>query len=138
MTWLLSSKIPNSPLLNQNFYLVWNTNGATFTGAFSSVGSVISPIRASGGSYISFYPAGSVPPGTYAPYGFVVKGATGTFVIGSSITIQDSEIAEPVATIYALIKNNLGATFSSCLITTGWYDTNVSRPQVSVTRGRWT
>src|SRR5207247_6178528 len=67
---------------------------------------------------------------------FVVKGATGTFVNGTNITIQDSEIAEPVATIYALIKNNLGGSFASTLVTTGWYNTNSQRPQITITAAK--
>ena len=138
MTFNMVSRIPNSPFLNESFYLVWSRDGATFTGAFSSVGSVVSPIRASGASYISFYPAGSVATGTYAIYGFLVKGNTGTFTNSPSITIRNSDIADPVTTVYSILKNNVGATYSSTLFTTGWYDPQRTMPTVTVTRGRWT
>ena len=138
MTFNLVSRVPNSPFLNENFYLVWSRDGATFTGAFSSVGSVVSPIRASGASYISFYPAGTVATGTYAIYGFLVKGNTGTFTNSPSITIRNSDIADPVTTVYSLLKNNVGATYSSTLFTTGWYDPTRTMPTITVTRGRWT
>ena len=138
MTFNMVSRIPNSPFLNENFYLVWSRDGATFTGAFSSVGSVVSPIRASGASYISFYPAGTVATGTYAIYGFLVKGNTGTFTNSPSITIRNSDIADPVTTVYSILKNNVGATYSSTLFTTGWYDPQRTMPTVTVTRGRWT
>ena len=138
MTFNMVSRIPNSPFLNESFYLVWSRDGATFTGAFSSVGSVVSPIRASGASYISFYPAGTVATGTYAIYGFLVKGNTGTFTNSPSITIRNSDIADPVTTIYSLLKNNVGSTYSSTLFTTGLYDPQRTMPTVTVTRGRWT
>ena len=138
MTFNMVSRIPNSPFLNESFYLVWSRDGATFTGAFSSVGSVVSPIRASGASYISFYPAGTVATGTYAIYGFLVKGNTGTFTNSPSITIRNSDIADPVTTVYSILKNNVGATYSSTLFTTGWYDPQRTMPTVTVTRGRWT
>ena len=138
MTFNMVSRIPSSPFLNQNFYLVWSRDGATFTGSFSSVGSVVSPIRASGASYISFYPAGTVATGTYAIYGFLVKGNTGTFTNSPSITIRNSDIADPVTTIYSILKNNVGSTYSSTLFTTGWYDPQRTMPTVTVTRGRWT
>ena len=138
MTFSMVSRVPNSPFLNENFYLVWSRDGATFTGAFSSVGSVVSPIRASGASYISFYPAGTVATGTYAIYGFLVKGNTGTFTNSPSITIRNSDIADPVTTVYSLLKNNVGSTYSSTLFTTGWYDPQRTMPTVTVTRGRWT
>ena len=138
MTFNMVSRIPTSPFLNESFYLVWSRDGATFTGAFSSVGSVVSPIRASGASYISFYPAGTVATGTYAIYGFLVKGNTGTFTNSPSITIRNSDIADPVTTIYSLLKNNVGSTYSSTLFTTGWYDPQRTMPTVTVTRGRWT
>ena len=138
MTFNMVSRIPNSPFLNENFYLVWSRDGATFTGAFSSVGSVVSPIRASGASYISFYPAGTVATGTYAIYGFLVKGNTGTFTNSPSITIKNSDIADPVTTVYSILKNNVGSTYSSTLFTTGWYDPQRTMPTVTVTRGRWT
>src|SRR5437870_9457342 len=113
--------VPASPFLNHYWYCVFAFPGlATFTAAFASVGSVISPIMASGASYIAFYTAGSVPVGTYNIYAAMVKGSTGTSLTGKSITIQDSEIADPAATIYALIKNNLGGSFASTLVTTGW------------------
>src|SRR3990170_3568129 len=114
------ARVPNSPYLNQNFYVDFSFPGvATLTGAYCSVASVISPISASGASYIAFYTAGSVPVGTYAIYAYMVKGATGTFVNDVSITIQDSEIAEPVTTVYSLIRNNLAATYASTLVSTG-------------------
>jgi len=138
MTFNLVSRIPDSPFLNENWYLVWGTDGATFTGAFSSVGSVVAPIRASGASYISFYPAGSVATGTYAIYGFHVKGNTGTFTNSPSITIRNSDIAEPVATVYSIIKNNIGSTYATALVTTGWYDRTATRPQITVTSARRT
>lgn len=138
MTFNMISRVPNSPFLNENFYLVWSRDGATFTGAFSSVGSVISPIKASGASYISFYPAGSVATGVYAIYGFLVKGNTGTFTNSPSITIRNSDIADPVTTVYSLLKNNIGSTYSSTLFTTGWYDPTRTMPTITVTRGRWT
>ncbi len=135
----IHERVPASPYLNQNAYIVISMPGlATFTGGYVSVASVISPIQASGASYVAFYTAGSIPVGTWDIKAFVVKGAMGTFTNGVNITIQDSEIAEPVATIYSLIKNNLGGSFASTLVTTGWYDTNVQRPQISVTRNRWT
>src|SRR3990172_6651897 len=138
MTFNMVSRVPNSPFLNENFYLVWSRDGATFTGAFSSVGSVVSPIRASGASYISFYPAGTVATGTYAIYGFLVKENTGTFTNSPSITIKNSDIADPVTTVYSILKNNIGSTYSSTLFTTGWYDPQRTMPTVTVTRGRWT
>ena len=138
MTFNMVSRVPNSPFLNENFYLVWSRDGATFTGAFSSVGSVVSPIRASGASYISFYPAGTVATGTYAIYGFLVKGNTGTFTNSPSITIRNSDIADPVTTVYSILKNNVGTTYSSTLFTTGWYDPQRTMPTVTITRGRWT
>ena len=135
----IHERIPNSPYLNQNFYIVFSFPGvATFTNAFSSLGSVIAPIAASGGSFIAFYAAGTVPVGTYAIYAYMVKGATGTFVNDKSITIQDSEIAEPVTTIYSLIKNNLGGTYASTLVSTGWYNRTKTIPQVTVTTARRT
>ena len=126
--------VPTSPFLNQNFYLVWSFPGlATFTAAFASVASVVSPILASGASYISFYTAGSVPVGTFNISAYMVKGATGTFYTGTNIIIQDSEIAEHVATVYSIIKNNLGGTYASTLVTTGWYNRQLTRPQITVT-----
>ena len=138
MTFNVISKVPNSPFLNENWYVVVSTDGATFTGAFCSVASVVSPIRASGASYIAFYPAGTVATGTYAIYGFLVKGNTGTFTNSPSITIRNSDIADPVTTIYSILKNNVGSTYSSTLFTTGWYDPQRTMPTVTVTRGRWT
>ena len=43
------SRVPNSPFLNQPFYVVFAFGTlATVTGAFCSLGSVISPIRPTG------------------------------------------------------------------------------------------
>src|SRR3990167_9785666 len=138
MTFNVISKVPNSPFLNENWYVVISTDGATFTGAFCSVASVVSPIRASGASYIAFYPAGTVATGTYAIYAFRVKGATGTFTNDHSVQIRNSDIADPVTTVYSLLKNNVGSTYSSTLFTTGWYDPQRTMPTITVTRGRWT
>src|SRR5438876_6460398 len=109
----IHERVPNSPYLNQSFYVSFSFPGlATFTAAYCTVASVVSPILATGASYAAFYMAGSVPVGVWNISAHMVKGATGTFVTGTQISIQDSEIAEPVATIYSLIKNNLAATYA--------------------------
>ena len=132
-------RVPNSPFLNENFYVAFSFPGvASFTGAYCSIASVISPIGASGASFIAFYPAGTVATGTYTIYGYMVKGSTGTHVVGPTIKIRNSDIADPVTTIYSLIKNNLGGTYASTLVTTGWYDPTRTVPTATVTRGRWT
>ena len=132
-------RIPNSPFLNENFYVVFSFPGlASFTNAVCSVASVISPISASGASFIAFYPAGTVATGIYTIYGHMVKGSTGTHVVGPTIQIRNSDIADPVITVYSLIKNNIGSTYSSTAFSTGWYDPTRTVPVVTVTRGRWT
>jgi len=135
----IHERIPASPKLNESFYVVFSTPGlATFTGGFATIASVVSPISATGASYAAFYTAGSVPVGSWNIMGFVVKGATGTFVTGTNITIQDSEIAEPVVTVYNLIKNNLAGTYASTLVSTGWYSSDATKPIITVTTARRT
>lgn len=138
MTFNIISRVPNSPFLNENWYVVFSTDGATFTGAFCTVASVVSPIRASGASYIAFYPAGTVATGTYTIYGFRVKGATGTFVNDKTIQIRNSEIADPAKTLYDILRNNVGSSYASVAFSTGWFSDTVNYPQVTVTRNRRT
>src|SRR3990167_5569559 len=95
----IRERIPNSPFVNQNFYVVFEIT-STFTGAFCSIGSTIAPIALTGGSYAAVYPSGTVATGTYAIYGFVVAGSTGSFVNDKNITIRNSEIADPAKTVY--------------------------------------
>ena len=133
------NRTPSSPFLNESWYVVFDFPGlATFTGAFASVASVIAPISATGASYAAFYQAGTVATGTYTIYGYLVKGSTGTHVVGPTIKIRNSDIADPVTTVYSLLKNNVGSTYASTLFTTGWYDPTRTVPTVTVTRGRWT
>ena len=130
------SIVPASPYENQDFYVVFGF-GATYstvTGAFCSIGSYIAPIKASGASYAAIFPGGSVPAGSYAIYGFAVSGSVGRFTNSRSITIQASEIADITVTVYNLIRNNIAATYSSTLVSTGWYSTSHVLPQITVTR----
>lgn len=130
-------RIPNSPFLNESFYIVFSFPGlATFTNAVCSVASVISPIAASGASYIAFYPAGTVATGIYTIYGHMVKASTGTHVVGPTIQIRNSDIADPAKILYDILKNNIGSTYSSTAFSTGWYSDSVRYPQVTVTRSR--
>src|SRR3990167_1469357 len=130
-------RVPTSPFLNESFYIVYSFPGlATFTAAFASVASVIAPISATGASYAAFYQAGTVATGTYTIYGHMVKGSTGTHVVGPTIKIRNSDIADPVTTVYSLLKNNIGSTYSSTAFSTGWYEPTRTVPVVTVTRGR--
>ena len=133
----IRERVPNSPFLNEDFYCVFEIT-STFTGAFCTIASVVAPIGLTGGSYAAVYPAGTVATGTYTIYGYVVKGSTGTFVNNKTIQIRNSEIADPVATVYSILKNNLGGTYSSTLVSTGWYNRTKTVPQITVTSARRT
>ena len=130
----VAERVPNSPFLNESWYVVFGTGGSTFTAAFASVASVVAPIMATGASYAAIYPAGSVATGTYSIYGYIVKGSTGTHTVGPTIKIRNSEIADPAKTIYDILRNNVGSSYSSTLFSTGWYSDNARYPQVTVTR----
>jgi len=133
VTVTIASIVPNSPRLNEDFYIVFGFAGSTFTGAFASIGSVVAPIKASGASFAAIYPAGSVATGTYSIYAFYATASDGSFANNKTIQIRNSDIAEPQKTIYTLIKDNLGSSYASTLVTTGWYSLDATPPQVTVT-----
>jgi len=131
--------VPYQPFLNQPFYTAWGIGSASsFTGAYCSIGSTISIIRASGSSFVAMYPAGTVATGTWTVKGYLVSGSTGTYSHSGSIKVRDSTIADPAKTLYDILRNNVGSTYSTTLFSTQWYNASSAKPQVTVARGGWT
>ena len=128
------SRQPNSPFLNEAFYVVWGFGGATFTGAYTSIASTVEQVIPSGASYVSLYRAGSVATGTWTVKGYVVKGTDGTFSHSATIQIRNSEIADPAKTVYDILKDNVGSSYAAIRFSTGWYSHTLDVPQVTVTR----
>ena len=132
------SRVPNSPYLNQDFYVVFSTSAiSTFTAAFCTVASVVSQIVSSGGSFVSMYPAGSVATGTWTVKAYIVKGTAGSFHHTTTIQIRNSDIADPAKIVYDILRSNVGTSYASTAFSTGWYSHKVRYPQVTVTRDGW-